>query len=93
MSVFLEVSKVDTDNLRFFNTMIVHRDIYIEAHEPQFLQVLRDLSTVVSNAISNRHGQNINNCEHVEVMIGSKKGCMKCMGKFGEKMNIDFNWN
>lgn len=91
--VHIFLCKVDTDTLRFDNNIFVERGIMYEAGDKSYIDLLKDMTKVINDAITERHAQNPSNCTHQEVMIGSKKGCIKCMAKFGERMQLDFNWN
>lgn len=91
----IEIGKLDTDGLRFTNQLLCDANEILNGTqgEEKYMDIMRELTRIVNEAITNRHAQNINNCEHNEIMIGTKKSCTKCMGKFGERMSLDMNWN
>lgn len=83
--------KIDTDNLRFESKGEFIYDLL--KNEEQYIDTLRTGVITIENLINNRHAMNPNNCTHNMIMIGSLKGCDRCMAKFGERMNLDINFN
>lgn len=59
----------------------------------RFEHNIRERMTSIENFITQRHGRNINNCQHQTVLLGSKIACMNCMGKFGDRIVLDIRGN
>lgn len=90
-NVELICTKVDTDGL-FFDSRGVYTYGLYDSDE-DYISVLKEMVNNMDIKINGRHYQNINSCQHQPIMIGSKKACTQCMGKFGDRIVIDINDN
>lgn len=90
-NIQIVVVKTDTDNLVFNSRGVYTYGIYDS--DEDYIDVLKETINDIDKKINKRHYQNINNCQHEPVMIGTKKACANCMGKFGDRMMIDINNN
>jgi hypothetical protein len=84
------INKIDTDGLIIMNNFKLRNDYF---NTPLFIDTMKQCMTNVDNAILERHNQNIYECEHQYIMLGSKKACNQCMGKFGNRITLDLNEN
>lgn len=85
--------KWDTDGLRLDARIDVSEDAWKKESTQDYIQQLRVMARNVNEFQMNRHAQNIGDCIHDEVLIGSLRACTKCMAKFGERILQNLNFN
>jgi hypothetical protein len=82
----LLLTKIDTDSLQY--RIDTNMEVY-QYPNSVYYEMLKGGFESIKSSCEARHARNPNNCQHEFTVIGNKRGCLYCMGKFGTVMSVD----